>query len=291
MKPLTTTLTTGQHTSRESMHFRMWSVRKLRRRPRSRDKMDLTSRNKIPTLKSVKESSQSVSSSEGTNSTESLCSSEKLKKIERDSVSSEDSGNAELRNESTLYNKILSRNSQHNKSQDNDIENTTAFGKNNDENLIEIQDNYNKVNNSGSSDCNLSFKSIDSTITGDICDRSDSKDIGTEKCNKKLITKDSDILLFGCDLPKPMLESSLELSSDQDSTAGEEEEFADEEDIVNLHPDMLLYKAAVAHNLPVMCAALAVGADKLWNNVNDRGRSALHQAIISVSFQKKKKKK
>lgn len=93
-----------------------------------------------------------------------------------------------------------------------------------------------------------------------------------------------DVLMFGCDLPKPFIESSLELSSDQDSTAGEEEEFAEEEDIENLHADMLLYKAAAAHNLPVMCTALAAGADKMWCNVNDRGRTALHQAIISVIF-------
>ncbi|KAG8035138.1 hypothetical protein G9C98_001628 [Cotesia typhae] len=92
-----------------------------------------------------------------------------------------------------------------------------------------------------------------------------------------------DVLMFGCDLPKPFIESSLELSSDQDSTAGEEEEFAEEEDIENLHADMLLYKAAAAHNLPVMCTALAAGADKMWCNVNDRGRTALHQAIISGS--------
>lgn len=279
VKPLTN-VTTGQHASRESMHFRMWSVRKLRRRPRSRDKTDLTNRNKVPTLKSVKESSQSVSS-EGTNSTESLCSSEKSKKIERDSVSSEDSANSELRNESTLYNKILSRNSLL-KSQDNDLENT-SFGKNDGANFVETHDNYNVNNTVSSSECDLSLKSVDSSTAGisnDICDRSESKDMGTEKFKK---VKDSNILLFGCDLPKPMLESSLELSSDQDSTAGEEEEFADEEDIENLHPDMLLYKAAVAHNLPVMCAALAVGADKLWTNVNDRGRSALHQAIISGS--------
>lgn len=257
-----TTLTTGQHASRESMHFRMWSVRKLRRRPRSRDKMDLTSKNKITTLKSVKESSQSVSS-EGTNSTESLCSSsDKSKKIERDSVSSDDSANVVLKNESTLY-KILP---------EDYLKLTRVWS-----------ETGSKENNS--LDCNSSLKSDDFSsnagISNDICDRSESKDIDTEKCKNKI--KDSDILLFGCDLPKSMLESSLELSSDQDSTAGEEEEFADEEDIENLHPDMLLYKAAVAHNLPVMCAALAVGADKLWNNVNDRGRSPLHQAIISGS--------
>lgn len=57
-----------------------------------------------------------------------------------------------------------------------------------------------------------------------------------------------------------------------------------EEDISKLHPDLLLYKAAAAHNLPVMCEALALGADKLWSNAEDRSRSPIHQAIISVSL-------
>jgi Arf-GAP/coiled-coil/ANK repeat/PH domain-containing protein len=57
-----------------------------------------------------------------------------------------------------------------------------------------------------------------------------------------------------------------------------------EEDISKLHPDLLLYKAAAAHNLPVMCEAFALGADKLWTNAEDRSRSAIHQAVISVSL-------
>lgn len=58
---------------------------------------------------------------------------------------------------------------------------------------------------------------------------------------------------------------------------------AAEEDISKLDPNLLLYKAAAAHNLPVMCEALALGADKFWTNVDDKGRSALHQAVLSVS--------
>ena len=276
MKPLTSVMT-GQHASRESMHFRKWSVRKLRRRPRSRDKTDATGRNKISTLTSVKEAR--CGSSDGTNSIDSLCFIDKSKKIERDSLSSEDSTHAELKNESTLYNKILTRSSKP-KPVEADLENAGLS-------LIEAvnsQENYKANSTASSSECNSSLKSDDSSsagITNDVCDRSENKDIGTEKFKEKV--KESDILMFGCDLPKPMIEGSLELSSDQDSTAGEEEEFADEEDIQNLHPEMLLYKAAAAHNLPVMCAALAAGADKLWANVNDRGRNAIHQAIISVS--------
>lgn len=49
-----------------------------------------------------------------------------------------------------------------------------------------------------------------------------------------------------------------------------------------LGPDMLLYRAAAAHNLPVMCHAIAIGADKNWKNPNDSGRTCLFQAILSV---------
>lgn len=50
-----------------------------------------------------------------------------------------------------------------------------------------------------------------------------------------------------------------------------------------LNPNFLLYKAALAHNIPVMCQALALGADKNWENVLDFDRTPLHQAILSVS--------
>lgn len=56
------------------------------------------------------------------------------------------------------------------------------------------------------------------------------------------------------------------------------------EDLSKLGADMLLYKASAAHNLPVMCQALALGADKAWSNTEDHGRSHLHQAVISVSI-------
>lgn len=55
-----------------------------------------------------------------------------------------------------------------------------------------------------------------------------------------------------------------------------------EEDISKLCPNLLLYRASGAHNLPVMCHAFAVGADPNWVNVEDKNRVALHQAVISV---------
>lgn len=51
-----------------------------------------------------------------------------------------------------------------------------------------------------------------------------------------------------------------------------------------LGPDMLLFRAAAAHNLPVMCHAIAVGADKNWKNPNNNGQTCLFQAILSVSI-------
>lgn len=92
----------------------------------------------------------------------------------------------------------------------------------------------------------------------------------------------SSVLLFG-DLDKQPLEDTIDLSSDQESTGGEGDDTVEEEDIDKLHPDLLLYKAAAAHNLPVMCEALALGADKQWIHLEDRGRSHIHQAILSVS--------
>lgn len=56
-----------------------------------------------------------------------------------------------------------------------------------------------------------------------------------------------------------------------------------EEDILNLHSNLLLFKASAAHNLPVMCQALASGAEKNWPNPNDKNRHPLHAAVLSVS--------
>ncbi|XP_059476562.1 arf-GAP with coiled-coil, ANK repeat and PH domain-containing protein 2 isoform X2 [Neocloeon triangulifer] len=96
----------------------------------------------------------------------------------------------------------------------------------------------------------------------------------------------AEVLLFGqnlVDRQNLALEEPIDLSSGEDSTAGDEDETAEEEDISTLHPDRLLYRAAQAHNLPVMCEALALGADKQWINVEDNARSAIHQAVLSGS--------
>lgn len=296
VKPLTDVISTGHHASREQTHFRKWSVRKLRRRPRSCDKIDSSNRNKASTLLSVKEGHHSTSSNDSKHtSIDSLNSVGKARKTERNSVSSDDSANVDLKNNSTLYGKILNRSQNDLDDSNKHVKNTAACGEiasgepMQDSNLLESE---RKVNVSTTDTSTLLIGETDdssSRHTDDTKDDnknvSENTDLRSEKhCNEKV---ESDILMFGCDVPKPIMDGNLELSSDQDSTAGEDEEFTDEEDIENLHPEILLYKAAAAHNLPVMCAALAIGADKLWSNVNDKSRSALHQAIISVCTENK----
>ncbi|KAL6263637.1 hypothetical protein P5V15_006422 [Pogonomyrmex californicus] len=298
VKALTEVVSTGHHASREQMRFRKWSVRKLRRRPRSCDKIDNSNVHKTSTtLSSVKESHPSTSSDESKHtSIDSLNSVDKIKKTERNSVSSDDSANMDLKNNSSLYGKILNR-SQNNLNDANKyVRNIVAHGEVVSDELLKGLDpieSERKLNTALTANININIvsvgesndnsnKHIDNKVKHDNKNISGNKDFGTEMhCNAK--KAESAVLMFGCDVPKPAIDDNLELSSDQDSTAGEDEELTDEEDIENLHPEMLLYKAAAAHNLPVMCAALAVGADKLWSNINDKSRNALHQAIISGS--------
>lgn len=52
----------------------------------------------------------------------------------------------------------------------------------------------------------------------------------------------------------------------------------------SLSPDLVLFRASEAHNLPMISHSLALGANKNWHNPNDNGRSPLHQAVASVSI-------
>ena len=70
--------------------------------------------------------------------------------------------------------------------------------------------------------------------------------------------------------------SETEADADSQSTTSYE-------DFSKLHPDMLLYKAARARNLPVMREALALGADSNWQNEEDHHQTPLMKAIGSVS--------
>lgn len=92
-----------------------------------------------------------------------------------------------------------------------------------------------------------------------------------------------EVVMIGNNLSEPLDESAKSLCSDQDSTTGDDNSNVDVEDMSLLNADILLYKAAAAHNLPVMCQALAMGGDKNWTNESDNGRKPLHQAVISGS--------
>ncbi|XP_050529370.1 arf-GAP with coiled-coil, ANK repeat and PH domain-containing protein 2 [Daktulosphaira vitifoliae] len=91
---------------------------------------------------------------------------------------------------------------------------------------------------------------------------------------------DDNVMIIGGNAGSISLDA---ISSDDDSTISDDGVDVGEEDISTLEPDMLLYKAATAHNLPVMCHAIAMGANKNWRNPNDKGRTCLFQAIYSGS--------
>lgn len=78
--------------------------------------------------------------------------------------------------------------------------------------------------------------------------------------------------------------SECEVSEDSSGEAEleAEPETSDPEDIRDLHPGALLYKASKARNLPVMAEALAHGADVNLVNDEDEGKTPLIQAVIGV---------
>uniref|UniRef100_A0A1E1XLH1 Putative gtpase activating protein n=1 Tax=Amblyomma sculptum TaxID=1581419 RepID=A0A1E1XLH1_AMBSC len=108
---------------------------------------------------------------------------------------------------------------------------------------------------------------------------------GKARVNESFNPSEDSVLVFGESLvqavPPP---SELELDSADESPSPDEEDTTQEEDISSLSPSLLLYRAAAAHNLPVMCLALANGADPNWSNPDEGGRYPLHQAIQSGSI-------
>ncbi|XP_059615739.1 arf-GAP with coiled-coil, ANK repeat and PH domain-containing protein 2 [Phlebotomus argentipes] len=107
-------------------------------------------------------------------------------------------------------------------------------------------------------------------------DCNEDKDDGDEKQPVKVD------VVFGENLSEPLNQASFCLDSD-DESVNDEEQPQDNEDIQKLNPDVLLYKAALNHNLPVMSQALALGANKNWTNAEDLDRTSLHQAVLSGS--------
>ncbi|KAH8242580.1 hypothetical protein KR032_000253, partial [Drosophila birchii] len=119
--------------------------------------------------------------------------------------------------------------------------------------------------------------------TGDELDEDDDDESINIPSMSLSISRD-DLLVIGDDLALDTFETPGILGSDQESTEGESEtEMPEELPFSQLDANQLLYMASVVHNLPVMCMAFALGADKHWKNPQDRQRSFLHQAVISGS--------
>ncbi|XP_028266331.1 arf-GAP with coiled-coil, ANK repeat and PH domain-containing protein 3 isoform X2 [Parambassis ranga] len=95
----------------------------------------------------------------------------------------------------------------------------------------------------------------------------------------------TDILVFGS-VVNSVTEEEREVSEDSSGEAEleAEPETSDPEDVRDLHPGALLYKASRARNLPVMAEALAHGADVNLVNDEDEGKTPLVQAVIGGSL-------
>lgn len=81
--------------------------------------------------------------------------------------------------------------------------------------------------------------------------------------------------------------TDLDLESSDDSTGEDDvEEMAvtSWEDMSKLDPNLLLYKAAEARNLPVMLEALSNGADPNWVNPDDNDKTPIMKAVETVSL-------
>uniref|UniRef100_A0A8C5WGT4 Arf-GAP with coiled-coil, ANK repeat and PH domain-containing protein n=1 Tax=Leptobrachium leishanense TaxID=445787 RepID=A0A8C5WGT4_9ANUR len=95
----------------------------------------------------------------------------------------------------------------------------------------------------------------------------------------------NDILVFGSVVDSVTEEDEkCEISEDSSGEAETEQEPSDPEDLRELHPGLLLYKASRARNLPIMAEALANGANVNWVNDEDESKTPLIQAVIGGSL-------
>ncbi|KAL5013373.1 hypothetical protein ScPMuIL_007643 [Solemya velum] len=96
----------------------------------------------------------------------------------------------------------------------------------------------------------------------------------------------SDVIVFGSEIEVPDFNKSLDLDSSEESSETEEETKSTTswEDMSKLDPNMLLYKAAQARNLPVMLEALANGADPNWVNSDEEKKTPLMKAVETGSL-------
>ncbi|XP_029434251.1 arf-GAP with coiled-coil, ANK repeat and PH domain-containing protein 3 isoform X3 [Rhinatrema bivittatum] len=93
----------------------------------------------------------------------------------------------------------------------------------------------------------------------------------------------TDILVFGS-VVDSVTEEECEVSEESSGEAEIEQEASDSEDLRQLHPGLLVYKASRARNLPVMAQALAHGADVNWVNDEDENKTPLIQAVMGGSL-------
>ncbi|KAM7363974.1 centaurin beta 1A isoform 1-T1 [Cochliomyia hominivorax] len=127
-----------------------------------------------------------------------------------------------------------------------------------------------------------SSKSSDDPVIDDEEDDDDDESINIPSMSLSISRED--LLIVGDDLGLETYETPGILGSDQESTEGENEpEVIHEVPFSKLNANLMLYQASAVHNLPVMCMAFALGADKNWRNVEDHNRTYLHQAVLSGS--------
>ncbi|NWI84703.1 ACAP3 protein, partial [Pitta sordida] len=93
----------------------------------------------------------------------------------------------------------------------------------------------------------------------------------------------TDILVFGS-VVDSVTEEECEVSEESSGEAEIEQEASDLEDLRELHPGLLIYKAAQARNLPLMAEGLAHGAEINWVNDEDENKTPLIQAVKGGSL-------
>ncbi|KAM7030838.1 arf-GAP with coiled-coil, ANK repeat and PH domain-containing protein 3 [Acridotheres tristis] len=112
--------------------------------------------------------------------------------------------------------------------------------------------------------------------------------------NKKCLSSDSglggstdgssDVLVFGS-VVDSVTEEECEVSEESSGEAELEPEVSELlEDLRELHPGLLLSRAALARNVPLMAQALAHGADINWPNGEDESKTPLMQAVTGGSL-------
>ncbi|XP_049873379.1 arf-GAP with coiled-coil, ANK repeat and PH domain-containing protein 2 [Pectinophora gossypiella] len=113
-------------------------------------------------------------------------------------------------------------------------------------------------------------------------EKSDKSDVNSNASVSESDSKSqgSPVLVIGAELAGER-RVDLSIPSDHDSTEGEDVDEKATEDISLLSPGAVLHRAARAHNVAVMRAALAAGADV--NDTAPARRTPLHSAVLSGS--------